>query len=237
MFIENASVTVFALTLHISKFIISIRLEYSYEMQFFYNLEKEFLIVYIFSDENTSTIESNSLQRHRDIDSTDRRSFFRTCAISGNESLYFLCVQSKRTRLLAYKEHILSAYQLSILSPLIINNLLPCDLFFQISSHPQKVRLNPYKSHREHTLNIGQAIDIVFATDLYHMIKPLHVPSINDLNLMKFHHQRVAFYDSIERVLLVDVTIVCSIRHRLKISVSVPYVLLNKSGMCLFVLI
>ena len=150
--------------------------------------------------------------------------------MSGNEALYFVCVQSKRTRLLAYKDHILSAYQISILSPLIINNLLPCDLSFQITSYPQKIRLGPYKSHREHSLNIGQAIDILFATDLYQMSKPLHVPSINDLNLMKYHHQRVAFYDSIQRILLVDVIIVCSIRHRLKISVLVPYVLLNKSG-------
>lgn len=181
-------------------------------------------------NEMTSMIESNSLQRHRDIHSTDRRSFFRTCSMSGNEALYFLCVQSKRTRLLAYKDHILSAYQISILPPLVINNLLPCDLFFQMYPYPQKIRLSPYKSHREHSLDIGQAIDLLFATDLYQMTKPLHVPSINDLNLMKYHHQRVAFCDSVQRVLLVDVTIVCSIRHRLKISVSVPYVLLNKSG-------
>ena len=183
-----------------------------------------------FNDDHTSSIEENSLGRHRDINTTDHLSFFRTCTMTGLETSYFVCVQSKRTRLLAYKDHILSSYQISILPPLIINNLLPCDLFFQISSYPQKVRLNPYKSHREHTLNIGQMIDIVFGTDLYQMNKPLQVPSINDLNLMKYHHQRVAFYDSIQRVLLVDVTIVCSIRHRVKISVSVPYVLLNKSG-------
>ncbi len=183
-----------------------------------------------FSNENTSTIETNSLPRHHDINSTDRLSFLRTCSMNDNESLYFLCVQSKRTRLFAFRDHILSAYQITIISPLIINNLLPCDLFFQISSYPQKVRLNPYKSHREHSLNIGEVIDILFATDLYQMAKPLHVPSINDLNLMKFHHQRVAFYDSIQRIILVDIIIVCSIQHRLKISVSVPYVLLNKSG-------
>ena len=179
-----------------------------------------------------STDENSSLQRHRDINTTDRQSFYRTCSIAGNESLYFVCVQSKRTRLLAYKEQVLSAYQISILSPLIINNLLPCDLFFQIYPYPQKVRLNPYKSHREHALDIGQGIDIVFATDLYHMDKPLRVPSINDLNLMKYVHQRVSFYDSIERMILVDVTFACSIRNRLKITVSVPYVLLNKSGRC-----
>ncbi|CAF0865083.1 unnamed protein product [Adineta ricciae] len=180
--------------------------------------------------DNDSSAETNSLQRHRDINSTDRLSFFCTCNMVGNESVYYVCVQSKRTRLLAYKDHILSAYQLSILSPLIINNLLPCDLFFQLYPYPLKVRLNPYKSHREHTLNIGEAINIIFATDVYQMSKPIRVPSINDLNLMKYHRQRVVFYDSIQRILLVDVTIVCSIRHRLKISVSVPYVLLNKSG-------
>lgn len=186
--------------------------------------------MFIFSNENPTETETDSLQRQRDINSTDRLSFFRTCTMNSNEALYFLCVQSKRTRLLAYRDHILSSYQITILSPLIINNLLPCDLFFQMSPNPQKIRLDPYKSHREHSLNISEAIDIVFATDLYQMSQPLRVPSINDLNFMKYHHQRVAFYDSIQRIILVDITIVCSIRHRLKISVSVPYVLLNKSG-------
>ena len=174
------------------------------------------------------------MQRQRDVNTTDRRSFFRTCSMGGNDTVYFLCAQSKRTRLLPYKDQILSAYQLSIVSPLIINNLLPCDLFFQIYPHPQKVRLNPYKSHREHALDIGQAIDILFATDLYHMDKPLRIPSITDLNLMKYYHQKVPFLDSIQRTILIDVTIVCSIRHRFKITVSVPYVLLNKSGRVLF---
>ncbi|CAF4991505.1 unnamed protein product, partial [Rotaria socialis] len=183
----------------------------------------------MFSDENSAATETDSLQRHRDINSTDRRSFFRTCTMVGDNTLHFVCIQSKRTRLLAYKDDILSSYQISILPPLIINNLLPCDLFFQIYSYPQKVRLNPYKSHREHALDICQAIDITFATDLFRMTKPLRVPSINDLNLMRYHRQSVGFYDSIDRLLLIDVTIVCSIRHRLKISVSVPYVLLNKS--------
>jgi hypothetical protein len=176
--------------------------------------------------------EDSSLQRHRDTNTTDRQSFFRTCSIMDKESLYFVCVQSKRTRLLAHKEHILSAYQISVLSPLIVNNLLPCDLFFQIYPYPHKVRLNAYKSHREHALDIGQPIDILFATDLYRMEKPLHAPSINDLNLMKYVHQRVAFYDSIDRLIMIDVTFACSIRHRLKITVSIPYVLLNKSGKC-----
>ena len=174
--------------------------------------------------------ENSSLQRHRDTNTTDRQSFFRTCSIVDKESLYFVCVQSKRTRLLAYKEHILSAYQISVLSPFVVNNLLPCDLFFQIYPYPHKVRLNAYKSYREHALDIGRPIDILFATDLYRMEKPLRVPSINDLNLMKLVHQRVAFYDSIDRLIMIDVTFACSIRHRLKITVSIPYVLLNKSG-------
>ncbi|CAF3378706.1 unnamed protein product [Rotaria sp. Silwood1] len=182
------------------------------------------------SNDKSSTMETNSLQRHRDINSTDRRSFFCTCTMVGNDTLHYICIQSKRTRLLAYKDHVLSSYQISILPPLVISNLLPCDLFFQIYPYPQKIRLSPYESHREYALNIGDAIDLLFATDLFHMIKPLRVPSINDLNLMRYHHQRIGFYDSIDRLLLVDVTIVCSIRHRLKISVSVPYVLLNKSG-------
>jgi hypothetical protein len=89
------------------------------------------LFLFFSSNENTSTIEINSLQRHHNINSTDRLSFFHTCLMNGNESLYFLCIQSKRTRLLAYRDHILSAYPITILSYLTINNLITCDLFFK----------------------------------------------------------------------------------------------------------
>ena len=168
--------------------------------------------------------------RNIDFHTTDRQSFFRTCNMNTSESLYFFCIQSKRNHLYKYKDRNLSTFELSIMSPLVVNNLLPCDLFFQIYPHPQKIRLNAYKSYREHALDIAQAIDIVLATELYHMEKPLRVPSINDLNLIKYFRQRVPLFDSVERLLMVDVTIICSIRNRLKITVSIPYVLLNKSG-------
>lgn len=192
--------------------------------------EKILYFSLIFSNEVPPTSENDALQSD-DIGSTQRRSFYRTCTMVGNDILHFISIQSKQTRLLAYKDYCLSSYQISVLPPLIIHNLLPCELFFQIYPYPSKVRLNAYGSHHEHALDIGQAIDILFATDVFHMNKPLRVPSINDLNLMKYHHQRVGFYDSIERLLFVDVIIVCSIRHRLKVYISVPYVLLNKSGM------
>ena len=159
-----------------------------------------------------------------------RQSFLRTCSIDGKEAVYYVCLQSKQTCLLTYQDQSYSIYQLNILSPLTIYNLLPCILNFEILSYPQKFQLNAYKFHREHTLNIGEELDIIFATNLYQMNKPLHLPSINDLNRMKYNHQQVTFYDSIQRELIVDITIVCVIKYRLKISVSVPYVLLNKSG-------
>ncbi|CAF4577093.1 unnamed protein product, partial [Rotaria sp. Silwood2] len=61
------------------------------------------------------------------------------------------------------------------------------------------------------------------------MNKPICLSSINDLHRMKYTHKRVMFYDNNQRELIIDITIVCAIKHRLKLFVSVPYVLLNKS--------
>ncbi|CAF3590543.1 unnamed protein product [Rotaria sp. Silwood2] len=62
------------------------------------------------------------------------------------------------------------------------------------------------------------------------MNKPICLSSINDLHRMKYTHKRVMFYDNNQRELIIDITIVCAIKHRLKLFVSVPYVLLNKRG-------
>lgn len=159
-----------------------------------------------------------------------RQSFLRRCTINQSDIIYYVCVQSKQTYLLNYQDQMLSFYQLSILSPLTICNLLPCPLTFQMLPHLQTFELDGCKSHREHTWNILQSRDIRFATKLYHMNKPLCLPSINDLNGMKYKHQRVIFYDCVERELMVDITILCAIKHCLKVLISVPFAFLNKTG-------
>lgn len=180
--------------------------------------------------EQESTTDSSDISSNHDDNTMDRQSFFRTCTMGQGESIYFLCIQSRRKALFPYRDQMLCSYQLSFLSPLIVNNLLPCDLFFQIDPNPQKVRLGSYKSHREHHLDIRQAIDLVLATDLYHMKEPLRLPSINNLTSLQSYRKRVPLYDSVNRIVLFDVAIVCSLRNRLKIIVSIPYVLLNQSG-------
>jgi hypothetical protein len=161
---------------------------------------------------------------------SSRQSFLRMCSIDGKEAVYYVCLQSKQTRLFNYNNHALSVYQLSVLPPLTICNLLPVTLTIEMPPYLQKMELNAYKSHREHTLNTIQDLDILFTTDHYHMNKPLRLPAINDLQKTKYTHQRIIFYDTMQRELYVNITIECVMRHRLKISISVPYVLLNKSG-------
>jgi hypothetical protein len=176
---------------------------------------------------NWSEIEKNSPL----VENTKtRQSFLRTCSIDGKEAVYYVCLQSKQTCLLTYSNQSFSIHQLIILPPLTICNLLPCTLTFEISSYSQKFELNAYKIHREHTVNIRQNLDFLFATNLYRMTKPLHLPMINDLYRMKHMHERVIFYDCTQRELMVDIRIECAIEYRLKIVVSVPYVLLNRSG-------
>ncbi|CAF3844146.1 unnamed protein product [Rotaria sordida] len=178
------------------------------------------------NDNKSSTRKSSTFEEN----TINRQSFLRRCSINGKEAVYYVCFQSKQTCLLTYQDHTFSLYELSIFPPLTIYNLLPCTLNFEIPSHPQKFELSAYKFHKEHVLNIAQGINIIFATNLYHMNKPICLPSINDLHRMKYTHQRIIFYDNSQRELIVDITIVCIVKYRLKLFVSVPYVLLNKSG-------
>ncbi|CAF0952993.1 unnamed protein product [Adineta steineri] len=159
-----------------------------------------------------------------------RQSFLRSCSIDEKQAVYYICLQTKQTYLLNSQDHIVSTYQLSIHSPLTICNLLPCSLNYEIPNYHEKFEINPYKFHREHTLNILENIHILFSTNIYHMNKSFHLPTINDLYQTKYTHQRIIFYDNNQRELFIDITIVCFIKYRLKILLSVPYILLNKTG-------
>ena len=168
-----------------------------------------------------SDIEKNSSLKEK---AELRQSFLRSCSISGKDAVYYACLQSKQTCLLTHANQSLSLYQLTILPPLTICNLLPCTLTFEIPFHPQKFELLAYQTHREHTVSIGESLDILFATGVYRMQQPLHLSTNNNVQ------QRVIFHDLNQRELLVDLTVESNIEHRLKITVSVPYILLNKSG-------
>ncbi|UJR20376.1 hypothetical protein I4U23_023508 [Adineta vaga] len=182
-----------------------------------------------YCDEPISWFEIEQQNSSKDK-TINRQSFLRTCSFDGKEAVYYMCVQSKQTCLLNNQDQLLSVYELSIHSPLTICNLLPCSLTLEIPPYRQKFEISSYKFHREHTLNILENIDLLFTTNLYRMNKSLHLPSINDLYQMKYTYQRVIFYDNIQRELFVDIKIVCAIKYRLKVFISVPYILLNKSG-------
>ncbi|CAF1027739.1 unnamed protein product [Adineta ricciae] len=160
----------------------------------------------------------------------NRQSLFRICSFDGKEAVYYLCIQSKQTLLSTFQDEILSVYELSIHPPLTICNLLPCSLTVTIPICHQKIQLDAYKSHREHTLNLLKNIDLFFTTNLYQMNKPFQLPSIHDLHQRKHAHQRISFYDRNQRELFVDVNIVCMIEFRVKLFISVPYILINRSG-------
>lgn len=162
-----------------------------------------------------------------DIDkiSQNRISFLRSCSIGGKEAVYYFTFQSKQTC-----RQSVSIYKLSILPPLIISNLLPCSLDLEMPLYPQKLQLNPYETHREHALNILELFDLRFTTDIYRMNRSLQLPPLSELTKLKSLQQKVCFYDQLQRELLVDVNIDCIDNYRLKISISVPYILLNKTG-------
>ncbi|CAF0969742.1 unnamed protein product [Didymodactylos carnosus] len=171
--------------------------------------------------------------KRRITSSKDRQSFLRMCNLTSNYkekdgNIYYFCFKSQRSRLMSYNDERLSAYNLTILSPMIIHNLLPCDLTFHVQNQQlQKVCLKPYKSHHEHMINITKSIDIMFSTDLYRMTRPFQ---LNDVYPVKYNHSRATFYDTINRPLSIDISVIRSITNQIKILISVPYVLINRSG-------
>lgn len=100
-----------------------------------------------------------------------------------------------------------------------------------MSSHSQKFELEAFKFHGYHASNMVEDISILLSTNLFRMNKPLYLPSINDLHSVNSTHQTVVLFDREQRQLIMDVTIVHTMKYQLKMTVSVPYVFFNKTGM------
>uniref|UniRef100_A0A0P6FFD1 Vacuolar protein sorting-associated protein 13D n=1 Tax=Daphnia magna TaxID=35525 RepID=A0A0P6FFD1_9CRUS len=117
------------------------------------------------------------------------------------------------------------AHTITLLSPLVVVNLLPYELLWELKAVGQSGIIKPGKSTSIHTVNVSAGFQIAFRTENF-----VHS---SDLVIGTSPHNfstRLRLYDSANRLLLLQVKISSKAPGSVKLSISAPYWLVNKAG-------
>ncbi|XP_053307347.1 intermembrane lipid transfer protein VPS13D [Spea bombifrons] len=113
-----------------------------------------------------------------------------------------------------------------LLPTVVIGNLLPCELNFYVKGTPIKGTLKPGKETALHTADTSQNIELGIALENFQHCKELLIPP-GTQNYMV----RMRLYDANKRQLNLTIRITCRAEGSLKIFISAPYWLINKTGL------
>ncbi|XP_072675141.1 intermembrane lipid transfer protein VPS13D-like isoform X1 [Canis lupus baileyi] len=113
-----------------------------------------------------------------------------------------------------------------LLSTVVICNLLPCELDFYVKGMPINGTLKPGKEVALHTADTSQNIELGVSLENFPLCKELLIPP-GTQNYMV----RMRLYDINRRQLNLTIRIVCRAEGSLKIFISAPYWLINKTGL------
>ncbi|XP_007463251.1 PREDICTED: vacuolar protein sorting-associated protein 13D [Lipotes vexillifer] len=113
-----------------------------------------------------------------------------------------------------------------LLPTVVICNLLPCELDFYVKGMPINGTLKPGKEVALHTADTSQNIELGVSLENFPLCKELLIPS-GTQNYMV----RMRLYDINRRQLNLTIRIVCRAEGSLKIFISAPYWLINKTGL------
>ncbi|XP_068395015.1 intermembrane lipid transfer protein VPS13D isoform X6 [Eschrichtius robustus] len=113
-----------------------------------------------------------------------------------------------------------------LLPTVVICNLLPCELDFYVKGMPINGTLKPGKEVALHTADTSQNIELGVSLENFPLCKELLIPP-GTQNYMV----RMRLYDVNRRQLNLTIRIVCRAEGSLKIFISAPYWLINKTGL------
>ncbi|NXG45301.1 VP13D protein, partial [Psilopogon haemacephalus] len=113
-----------------------------------------------------------------------------------------------------------------LLPTVVICNLLPCELEFYVKGMPISGTLKPGKEAALHTADTSQNIELGVLLENFPICKELLIPP-GTQNYMV----RMRLYDVNKRLLNLTIRIVCRAEGSLKILISAPYWLINKTGL------
>ncbi|KAL7864820.1 hypothetical protein AOLI_G00162400 [Acnodon oligacanthus] len=113
-----------------------------------------------------------------------------------------------------------------LLPTLVLANLLPCDLNYYIKGTSIKGTMKPGKEAVLHGADTSQNIELGILLENFPMCKELLIPPGTQNYVV-----RMRLYDTNKRLLCLTIRIVLRAQGALKILISAPYWLLNKTGL------
>ncbi|XP_042334804.1 vacuolar protein sorting-associated protein 13D isoform X2 [Sceloporus undulatus] len=113
-----------------------------------------------------------------------------------------------------------------LLPTVVLCNLLPCELEFYVKGMPINGTLKPGKEAVLHTADTSQNIELGVSLENFSRCKELLIPPGTQNYIV-----RMRLYDVNKRLLNLTIRIVCRAEGSLKIFISAPYWLINKTGL------
>ncbi|KAB0342705.1 hypothetical protein FD754_019631, partial [Muntiacus muntjak] len=171
------------------------------------------------------TAEVSSSKRECHSMDTEKSRFFRFCVAIKKEN-YPDYMPSNIFSDSAKQIFRQPGHTIYLLPTVVICNLLPCELEFYVKGMPINGTLKPGKEVALHTADTSQNIELGVSLENFPLCKELLIPP-GTQNYMV----RMRLYDTNRRQLNLTIRIVCRAEGSLKIFISAPYWLINKTGL------
>ncbi|KAM6218900.1 intermembrane lipid transfer protein VPS13D [Rhynchocyon petersi] len=171
------------------------------------------------------TTEVSSSKRECHSMDTEKSRFFRFCVAIKKEN-YPDYMPSNIFSDSAKQIFRQPGHTIYLLPTVVICNLLPCELDFYVKGMPINGTLKPGKEAALHTADTSQNIELGVSLENFPLCKELLIPP-GTQNYMV----RMRLYDINRRQLNLTIRIVCRAEGSLKIFISAPYWLINKTGL------
>ncbi|XP_043780094.1 vacuolar protein sorting-associated protein 13D isoform X2 [Cervus elaphus] len=171
------------------------------------------------------TAEVSSSKRECHSMDTEKSRFFRFCVAIKKEN-YPDYMPSNIFSDSAKQIFRQPGHTIYLLPTVVICNLLPCELDFYVKGMPINGTLKPGKEAALHTADTSQNIELGVSLENFPLCKELLIPP-GTQNYMV----RMRLYDTNRRQLNLTIRIVCRAEGSLKIFISAPYWLINKTGL------
>uniref|UniRef100_A0A2K6FE78 Vacuolar protein sorting 13 homolog D n=1 Tax=Propithecus coquereli TaxID=379532 RepID=A0A2K6FE78_PROCO len=171
------------------------------------------------------TTEVSSSKRECHSMDTEKSRFFRFCVAIKKEN-YPDYMPSNIFSDSAKQIFRQPGHTIYLLPTVVICNLLPCELEFYVKGMPINGTLKPGKEAALHTADTSQNIELGVSLENFPLCKELLIPP-GTQNYMV----RMRLYDINRRQLNLTIRIVCRAEGSLKIFISAPYWLINKTGL------
>ncbi|XP_060026866.1 intermembrane lipid transfer protein VPS13D isoform X2 [Erinaceus europaeus] len=171
------------------------------------------------------TTEVSSSKRECHSMDTEKSRFFRFCVAIKKEN-YPDYMPSNIFSDSAKQIFRQPGHTIYLLPTVVICNLLPCELDFYVKGMPINGTLKAGKEAALHTADTSQNIELGVSLENFPLCKELLIPP-GTQNYMV----RMRLYDSNRRQLNLTIRIVCRAEGALRIFISAPYWLINKTGL------